>query len=61
MLEDVVADNPAGAAAINEVGLFCNSTAESQMAARTMLGTDSVNKGANDQIEISYDIVFTTA
>lgn len=54
-------NNPAGAATINEVGLFCNSTAHSQMAARSVLGTDSVNKGASDEIRISYDLVFTTA
>lgn len=54
-------NNPAGAAVINEVGLFCNSTAHSGMAARSTLGTDSVNKGASDEIRVSYDIVFTTA
>lgn len=53
--------NPAGAASITEVGMFCNSTGDNQLAARTVLGTNSVNKGASDQILISYDIVFTTA
>lgn len=53
-------NNPSGAAQINEVGLFCNSTAHSQMAARSILGTDSVNKGASDEIRVSYDVVFTT-
>lgn len=54
-------NNPAGAAQINEVALFCNSTADSQAAARTVLGTNSVNKGASDTINVSYDVVFTTA
>lgn len=53
-------NNPAGAAAINEVGLFCNSTGNNQAAARSMLGTASVQKGASDSIQISYDVVFTT-
>ncbi len=54
-------NNPAGAAQINEVAMYCNSTAESQAAARSVLGTASVNKGASDQILVSYDVVFTTA
>ncbi len=54
-------DNPAGAATINEVGMFCNSTANSQCAARTVLGTASVNKLASDSIQVSYQLVFTTA
>lgn len=54
-------NNPAGAAQITEVGLFCNSTADSQCAARTVLtGAQSVNKGASDQINLSYDVIFTT-
>ncbi len=56
-----ISSNPAGAAVINEVGMYCNSTADSQIAARTVLGTNSVSKGASDQILISYDVVFTTA
>ena len=56
-----VSSNPAGAASINEVGLFFTTTAATTMIARSMLGTDSVNKGASDQINISYDVVFTTA
>lgn len=55
-------DNPAGAAAITEVGLYLNSTADSQCAARTVLsGASSVNKGASDSIQISYQLIFTTA
>ncbi len=53
--------NPAGSATITEVGLYLNSTAESQLAARTVLGTASVNKGASDTIQVSYDTVYTTA
>jgi hypothetical protein len=54
-------NNPAGAAQITEVGLFCNSTADSQCAARTVLtGANSVNKGASDSINLSYDVIFTT-
>lgn len=55
-------NNPAGAASIQEVGLFCNSTADSQCAAHTILtGANSVNKGASDSINVSYDLIFTTA
>jgi hypothetical protein len=54
-------NNPAGAATINEVGLYLNSTAESQLAARTVLGANSVNKGASDTINVSYDTIYTTA
>lgn len=54
-------NNPAGAATINEVGLYCNSTADSQLLARKTLGTASVNKGASDTINVSYDTIYTTA
>lgn len=54
-------DNPAGTAVINEVGLYLNSTAESQLAARIVLGTASVNKLASDVIQASYRWGFTTA
>lgn len=55
-------NNPAGTATINEVGMYCNSTAESQLAARTVLtGANVVSKGASDVINVSYQIVFTTA
>lgn len=57
-----LSNNPAGAASIQEIGLFCNSTADSQCAARTVLtGANSVNKGASDQINASYQLIFTTA
>lgn len=54
-------NNPAGAASINEVALHLNSTADSQAAARSVLGTNSVNKGASDTINVSYQLLFTTA
>lgn len=54
-------NNPAGAAAINEVGIFGTNNATTRMLARSVLGTASVNKGASDTINCSYDIVFTTA
>lgn len=53
-------DNPAGAATINEIGLFVSSNQTTGMIARTMLGTDNVNKGASDSINATYQIVFTT-
>lgn len=54
-------NNPAGVASIQEIGLFCNSTANSQLAARSVLGTASVSKGASDAIQCSYDVVFSTS
>lgn len=54
-------NNPAGAAVINEVGIYLNSTADTQIAARSVLGTNSVNKGASDTINVSYQLLFTTA
>lgn len=52
-------NNPAGAAAINEIGLYYHTNAASG-ACRTMLGTDSVNKGASDVINVTYEIQFNT-
>lgn len=56
-------NNPAGAASIQEIALYCDSTATANnLAARSVLtGASSVNKGASDVINVSYDIVFTTA
>jgi hypothetical protein len=56
-------NNPAGAASIQEVALYCDSTATTgNLAARSVLtGASSVNKGASDVINLSYDIIFTTA
>ncbi len=54
-------NNPAGTAVINEIGLYLNSTADSQLFNHIVLGTASVNKLASDTISASVDIVFTTA
>jgi len=55
-------DNPAGAAQIREIGIFASSNVTTGVVARKDLtGAESVNKGASDSINVSYDIVFTTA
>lgn len=55
-------DNPAGAAQIREIGLYASSNVTTGIVARRDLtGAESVNKGASDQIQVSYDVVFTTA
>ncbi len=55
-------DNPAGAATIKEIGIFGSSNVTSGAVARKDLtGAQSVNKGASDSINVSYDIIFTTA
>lgn len=53
-------NNPAGAAQINEVGLFATNAATASGVARSVLGTDSVNKGANDSILITYRLIAST-
>jgi hypothetical protein len=55
-------DNPAGAASIREIGLYASSNVTTGCVARKDLtGAQSVNKGASDSINVSYDLVFTTA
>lgn len=55
-------DNPAGAASIREIGIYASSNVTTGIVARKDLtGAESVNKGASDAINVSYDIVFTTA
>jgi hypothetical protein len=54
------ANNPAGAAAIHEVGLFGGTALSGSMIARSVLGTASINKGASDSIQITHQVVFTT-
>jgi len=55
-------DNPAGAAQIREIGLFASSNVSTGCVARKELtGAQSVNKGASDSIQVSYDVIFTTA
>jgi hypothetical protein len=52
---------PAGSAVINEIGLYLNSTADSQLLNHIVLGTASVNKLASDTVNCSVDLVFVTA
>lgn len=55
-------DNPAGAASIREIGLYASSNVTTGCVARKDLtGAESVNKGASDAINVSYDVVLTTA
>jgi hypothetical protein len=55
-------NNPAGAASIREIGIYASSAVTTGLVARKDLtGAQSVNKGASDSINVSYDIVFTTA
>ena len=55
-------NNPAGAAQIREIGIYASSNVTTGIVARKDLtGAESVNKGASDSINVSYDIVFTTA
>lgn len=54
-------NNPAGAAQIREIGIFASSNVSTGLVARRDLtGAESVNKGASDSINVSYDVVFTT-
>lgn len=47
---------------IKEVGLFGTDTAAGTMVARTALAaTDQVVKGTGDTVNVSYQIIFTTA
>jgi hypothetical protein len=48
------------AAAIHEVGVFQTNQATASMIARSVLGTASINRGASDEIRVSYQIVATT-
>lgn len=55
--------NTTGSYTVNEVGLYCNSTGnetQNNIAAHATLATQVV-KGASDVIQLSYDIIFTTA
>ncbi len=53
---------PAGAAEVREIGLFqiSNNATTSLIARRVLTGAESVNKGASDSINVSYDILFQT-
>ena len=49
------------AASIREIGIFCSNVASASMLCRSILtGTQSINRGASDQINVSYDIVAST-
>lgn len=54
-------NNPAGAAQIHEVGLHATNAANAAAVARTALGTASINKGASDEIRITYQVIASTA
>jgi hypothetical protein len=55
-------DNPAGAAQIREIGIYASSNVTTGLVNRIDLtGAQSVNKGASDSINVSVDVVFTTA
>lgn len=55
-------DNPAGAATIKEIGIYASSNVTTGLVARKDLtGAQSVNKGASDAINVSYDIVLDLA
>jgi hypothetical protein len=49
------------AAEINEVGLMASNVGNDSMIARSMLGTDSINRGSADEIRVTYDIIAGTA
>lgn len=53
----------ANAYEINEVGLFGtqNAAGGSMVAHSVLAATDSVNKGTGDTVNVSYQIIFTTA
>ena len=46
---------------VHEVGLFATNNATQNMIARSVLGTDSINRGTADEIRISYQIIAGTA
>ncbi len=54
---------PAGAAEIREIGLMGSSAVGNNnlVARKVLTGAQSVNKGASDSIQVSYDVVLTTA
>lgn len=45
------------ASAIHEVGLFWTNNATTNMVARSVLGTASVNRGASDEIRVTYNLI----
>ena len=49
------------AAAIHEIGIFCTNAATAKAMARSVLGTDSINRGSADEIRATYQIIAGTA
>lgn len=50
------------ASSIQEIGIFASNVGNNSMICRSVLtGTQSVNRGSQDQINVSYDLVVTTA
>lgn len=49
------------ASQINEVGLSATNAATVSGVARTVLGTNSINRGTADEIRVSYQVVLSTA
>ena len=48
------------AAAIHEAGLFATNAATANAVARSVLGTDSINRGASDEIRVTYKVIAGT-
>lgn len=48
------------AAEIHEHGIFGTNAATAKMVARAVLGTDSINRGASDEIRVTHEIIFAT-
>jgi len=49
------------ASAIKEIGLYQTNTYTGSMIARSVLGTDSINRGTGDTIQVTYTLVCKTA
>lgn len=50
------------ASEIREIGIFASNVATASGICHSVLtGTQSVNRGASDEIRVSYDVLFTTA
>jgi hypothetical protein len=49
------------ASAIHEVGQFATNNATANMVARSVLGTDSINRGTADELRVSYQIIAGSA
>lgn len=54
-------DSTGATMAVHEVGIFQTNTFNGSMICRSVLGTASINRGASDVIQVSYDIVAKTA